>query len=51
MIRESINQVIMTSKENLDKIILDMKAAGLPEIKVIKLKSQCPKKGYKKSLL
>lgn len=41
----------MTSKENLDNIILEMKEAGLPEIKVIQLKSQCKKKGWRKSLL
>ena len=41
----------MTKKEiNLNKIILEMKEAGTPEITHVILKSQC-KKGYRKSLL
>ena len=40
----------MTKKEkNLDKIILEMKEAGTPEITHVILRSQM-KKGYRKSM-
>ena len=39
------------SEKNLKKIIVEMKESGTNEITHVVLKSQMPKRGWKKSLL
>jgi len=51
MINISTGEIMTQSEKNLKKIIVEMKENGTNEITHVVLKSQMPRRGWKKSLL